>query len=93
MPRLSPGCRGARLKGVGVVQIFSDRIPYLNNKMYRICIRIIYVFVYLYLDVYMMSIFSISYLQWLCLVPEFGVLKFTVAFHLYWVIIVQPLTN
>jgi hypothetical protein len=29
----------------------------------------------------------------LCLVPEFGVLKFTVAFRLYLVIIVQPLTN
>jgi hypothetical protein len=29
----------------------------------------------------------------LCLVPEFEVPKFTVAFRLYLVIIVQPLTN
>jgi hypothetical protein len=29
----------------------------------------------------------------LCLVPEFGVTKFTVAFRLYLIIIIQPLTN
>jgi hypothetical protein len=31
--------------------------------------------------------------QWLCLDPNFGVPKYTVAFRLYLVIIVQPLTN